>query len=52
MILSTVQEGQGSGDEPYSHDSDEECVVVLEGRLEVESAQGHGTTVTARIPCG
>jgi signal transduction histidine kinase len=27
-------------------------LAVLEGRLEVESAQGHGTTVTARIPCG
>jgi signal transduction histidine kinase len=25
---------------------------VLEGRLEVESAQGQGTTITARIPCG
>jgi signal transduction histidine kinase len=27
-------------------------LAVLEGRLEVESAQGHGTTITARIPCG
>ena len=34
VILSTVEPGQGSGDEPYSHDSDEECVVVLEGTLE------------------
>jgi signal transduction histidine kinase len=27
-------------------------LAVLEGRLEVESAQGRGTTITARIPCG
>jgi signal transduction histidine kinase len=27
-------------------------LAVLEGRLEVESAHGQGTTITARIPCG
>ena len=27
-------------------------LAVIEGRLEVESEKGHGTTVTARIPCG
>jgi signal transduction histidine kinase len=27
-------------------------LAVLEGRLEVDSAQGHGTTIRARIPCG
>jgi signal transduction histidine kinase len=27
-------------------------LAVLEGRLEVDSAQGHGTKITARIPCG
>ncbi len=27
-------------------------LAVIEGRLEVESEQGHGTTVRARIPCG
>ncbi len=26
-------------------------LAVLEGRLQVESEKGHGTTVTARIPC-
>ena len=26
-------------------------LAVLEGRLQVESERGHGTTVTARIPC-
>jgi transcriptional regulator with XRE-family HTH domain len=33
VILSTIEAGAGSGDEPYSHDSDEECVIVLKGRL-------------------
>jgi signal transduction histidine kinase len=27
-------------------------LAVIEGRLEVESEKGHGTTVRARIPCG
>jgi signal transduction histidine kinase len=27
-------------------------LAVLEGRLDVKSPQGHGTTITARIPCG
>jgi signal transduction histidine kinase len=27
-------------------------LAVIEGRLQVESEKGHGTTVTARIPCG
>ncbi len=27
-------------------------LAVLEGRLDVESAEGHGTTIRARIPCG
>jgi signal transduction histidine kinase len=26
-------------------------LAVIEGRLEIDSAPGHGTTVTARIPC-
>ncbi len=34
VILSVIEPGGGSGDEPYAHDSDEECVVVLRGRLE------------------
>jgi transcriptional regulator with XRE-family HTH domain len=34
VILSTIEADAGSGDEPYSHESDEECVVVLKGRLE------------------
>lgn len=34
IILSTIEPGAGSGKEPYAHDSDEECVIVLKGRLE------------------
>ncbi len=34
VILSVIEPGCGSGDEPYSHDSDEECVMILRGRLE------------------
>ena len=34
VILSVIEPGGGSGDEPYAHDSDEECVIVLRGHLE------------------
>jgi mannose-6-phosphate isomerase-like protein (cupin superfamily) len=34
VILSIIEPGGGSGEEPYAHDSDEECVLVLRGRLE------------------
>lgn len=34
VILSAIEPGAGSGKEPYTHDSDEECVIVLKGRLE------------------
>lgn len=34
VILSVIEPGGGSGEEPYAHDSDEECVVILRGRLE------------------
>jgi transcriptional regulator with XRE-family HTH domain len=34
VILSTVEAESGSGAEPYTHDSDEECVIVLRGSLE------------------
>ena len=33
VILSTIEPGGGTGDEAYTHDSDEEVVVVLEGAL-------------------
>ena len=41
VILSTVEPGQGSGEEPYSHDSDEECVLLLKGRLEFWVGEEH-----------
>ena len=34
VILSVIEPGGGSGEEPYAHDSDEECVVILHGRLD------------------
>jgi transcriptional regulator with XRE-family HTH domain len=34
VIQSVIEPGEGSGREPYSHDSDEECVVVLKGTVE------------------
>jgi transcriptional regulator with XRE-family HTH domain len=34
VILSTIEPEGGSGDEPYTHDSEEECVIVLRGTLE------------------
>lgn len=34
VIWSEIEPGGGSGDEPYSHNSDEECVVILQGRLD------------------
>lgn len=34
VIWSEIEPGGGSGDEAYSHDSDEECVVILQGRLD------------------
>ena len=35
VIMSVIQPGGGTGDEPYAHDSDEECVVILEGSLDL-----------------
>ena len=35
VILSVIEPGGGTGDEPYAHDSDEECVLVLEGSLDL-----------------
>jgi transcriptional regulator with XRE-family HTH domain len=34
VILSVIEPGGGSGEEPYAHDSDEECVIILRGRLD------------------
>ncbi|AKS34281.1 helix-turn-helix domain-containing protein [Mycolicibacterium goodii] len=41
IVYSVVAPGEGSGDEPYAHAADEECVVVLSGQLEVHVADDH-----------
>jgi transcriptional regulator with XRE-family HTH domain len=57
VICSTIQPGGGTGDEAYTHDSDEEVVVVLEGSLDLWVGSEHyrletGDAVThaSRIP--
>jgi transcriptional regulator with XRE-family HTH domain len=57
LILSTIEAGGGTGDEPYSHDSDEEVVVVLSGSLELWVAdefhllhEGDAITHSSRLP--
>ncbi len=57
VISSTIQPGGGTGDEAYTHDSDEEVVVVLEGSLDLWVGSEHyrleaGDAVThsSRIP--
>ena len=51
VILSTIEPGGGTGDEAYTHESDEEVVLVLEGRLELWVGDEHhilqeGDTIT------
>lgn len=57
VILSVIEPGGGTGDEPYTHDSDEECVLVLEGTLDLWIGEtlyslGEGDSVihSSRIP--
>jgi uncharacterized cupin superfamily protein len=35
VIMSVVEPGGGTGPEAYSHESDEECLIVLEGTLDL-----------------
>ena len=59
MILSTIEPGGGTGDEAYTHDSDEEVVVVLEGWLDLwvgdehyrleDGRRGHALVARCRI---
>jgi transcriptional regulator with XRE-family HTH domain len=35
VLVSEFEPGASSGDEPYSHEADEECVYVLDGILEI-----------------
>jgi transcriptional regulator with XRE-family HTH domain len=57
VILSLIEPGEGSGDESYSHDSDEECVIVLKGSLEFKVGaerylleEGDSLTFESRLP--
>lgn len=57
VILSTIEPGGGTGDEAYAHESDEEVVVVLAGRLELWVADEHhvleagdAITYASRLP--
>ena len=57
VILSTIEPGGGTGEEPYTHDSDEEVVIVLEGRLDVWGGaehhvlhEGDALTLASRTP--
>jgi transcriptional regulator with XRE-family HTH domain len=57
VILSVIQPGGGTGDEPYTHDSDEECVLVLEGSLDLwigdthhHLGEGDSVVHSSRVP--
>ena len=57
VILSTIEPGGSTGKEPYTHDSDEEVVVVLDGTLDLWVAdehyvlrQGDAITFPSRLP--
>jgi transcriptional regulator with XRE-family HTH domain len=57
VILSLIEPGAGSGDEPYTHDSDEECVIVLKGQLHFwvgedlyELGEGDTLLFESRVP--
>jgi len=57
VIWTEIEPGGGSGDEPYSHESDEECVVIVRGRLDFwvgdehyRLASGDALTFESRIP--
>jgi transcriptional regulator with XRE-family HTH domain len=57
VIFTEIEPGGGSGDEPYSHQSDEECVVLLKGKLDFwvgdelyRMSAGDSLTFESRIP--
>jgi len=57
VILSTIEPGGGTGAEPYTHDSDEEVVVVISGVLDLWVAdehyvlrEGDAITFPSRLP--
>jgi transcriptional regulator with XRE-family HTH domain len=57
VIWTEIEPGGGSGDEPYRHDSDEECVVIVRGKLDFWVGDEHyrlntgdALTFESRIP--
>ena len=57
VILTTIEPGGGTGDEAYTHESDEEVVVVLEGSLDLwvgpehfRLETGDAVTHSSRLP--
>jgi transcriptional regulator with XRE-family HTH domain len=57
VISSTIEPGGGTGDEAYTHDSDEEVVIVLEGSLDLwvgpehyRLEAGDAVTHSSRVP--
>ena len=57
VILSTIEPGGGTGEEPYTHDSDEEVVVILAGVLDLWVGdehyvlrEGDAITFPSRLP--
>lgn len=57
IILAEVDHGSTTGPEPYTHDSDEECGIVLKGRIRVWVGgeeyvleEGDSITFESRIP--
>ena len=57
VILSTIEPGGGTGPEAYAHESDEECLIVLDGKLdlwvgseEYHLSEGDSIRHSSRIP--
>ncbi|HET8680120.1 MAG TPA: XRE family transcriptional regulator [bacterium] len=57
VIWAEAAPGGGSGEEPYSHEGDEECVVVLRGQMEIwvnderyALRPGDAITFSSRLP--
>lgn len=57
VIMSTIEPGGGTGDEAYTHESDEEVVIVLEGSLDLwvgpehyRLEAGDAVTHSSRVP--
>ena len=57
VIWTQIEPGGGSGDEAYTHDSDEECLVVIRGKLDFWVGEQHyplevgdALTFESRIP--